>query len=66
MSNSQKEIQHIFVPAKGPKRINKPWSIGAVATLLILGILMPLFGLSVLVIFIVETIIYFTKKTKEA
>lgn len=29
-----------------PKRINKPWSIGALATLLVLGILMPLFGLS--------------------
>jgi uncharacterized iron-regulated membrane protein len=38
----------------------------SIATLLILGILMPLFGLSVLVIFIVETIIYFTKNTKEA
>jgi uncharacterized iron-regulated membrane protein len=52
--------------AKGPKRINKPWSIGAVATLVVLGILMPLFGLSVLVIFVVETVIYFKKKRKEA
>ncbi|MEL3972120.1 PepSY domain-containing protein [Rossellomorea oryzaecorticis] len=52
--------------AKGPKRINKPWSIGALATLAILGILMPLFGLSVLVIFVVEAVIYFTKKRKEA
>ncbi|MBH9968065.1 PepSY-associated TM helix domain-containing protein [[Bacillus] enclensis] len=52
--------------AKGPKRINKPWSIGVVVTLAVLGILMPLFGLSVLVIFIVETVIYFRKKRKEA
>lgn len=45
-----------------PKRINKPWSIGAVVTLLILGILMPLFGLSVLVIFVIETIVYHSAK----
>jgi uncharacterized iron-regulated membrane protein len=52
--------------AKGPKRISKPWSIGVVVTLAALGMLMPLFGLSVLVIFIVETVIYFRKKRKEA
>jgi len=47
-----------------PKRINKPWSIGAVLTLLIMGMLMPLFGLSILVIFIIETIIYFSTNKK--
>ncbi|SEK58608.1 PepSY domain-containing protein [Paenibacillus sp. OK003] len=47
-----------------PKRINKPWSIGAMLTLLVLGILMPLFGLSVLIIFIVETMIYYSTKHK--
>ncbi|MFJ8066397.1 PepSY-associated TM helix domain-containing protein [Psychrobacillus sp. NPDC096426] len=45
-----------------PKRINRPWSIGAISTLLILGILMPLFGLSILIIFIIESIIYYSKK----
>ncbi|OMG47744.1 hypothetical protein BK140_20000 [Paenibacillus macerans] len=40
-----------------PKRINKPWSIGVILTLLILGILMPLFGLSILIIFIIESIV---------
>lgn len=49
-----------------PKRINKPWSIGAILTILILGILMPLFGLSVLVIFIIESIIYYSTKNKLA
>ncbi|MCM3701605.1 PepSY domain-containing protein [Paenibacillus macerans] len=47
-----------------PKRINKPWSIGAILSLLILGILMPLFGLSVLIIFIIESIIYYSTKNK--
>lgn len=47
-----------------PKRINKPWSIGAIFTLLILGILMPLFGLSILIIFIIESIIYYSTKNK--
>ncbi|MEK4436261.1 PepSY-associated TM helix domain-containing protein [Paenibacillus sp. FSL K6-2862] len=45
-----------------PKRINKKWSLGAVLTLLIMGILMPLFGLSVLIIFIIETVIYFSTR----
>ncbi|MFC4305107.1 PepSY-associated TM helix domain-containing protein [Cohnella boryungensis] len=48
----------------GPKRINKPWSIGAILTLLVLGVLMPLFGLSVLIIFIIESIIYYATKNK--
>jgi uncharacterized iron-regulated membrane protein len=48
----------------GPKRINKPWSIGAILTLLVLGVLMPLFGLSVLIIFIIESIIYYTTTNK--
>ncbi|MEI7024155.1 PepSY-associated TM helix domain-containing protein [Paenibacillus sp. y28] len=45
-----------------PKRVNKPWSIGAILTLFILGILMPLFGLSVLLIFIIEGILYYMTK----
>ncbi|MNJ67188.1 hypothetical protein D3C77_633400 [compost metagenome] len=49
-----------------PKRINKPWSIGAILTIFILGILMPLFGLSILVIFIIEIIIYYSTKNKLA
>lgn len=49
---------------KRPRRINKPWSIGAILTLLILGILMPLFGLSVVVIFVIETLIYFFTRNR--
>jgi uncharacterized iron-regulated membrane protein len=51
---------------KLPKRVNKPWSIGATLTIFILGILMPLFGLSILVIFIIESIIYYSTKNKLA
>ncbi|SEL96469.1 Uncharacterized iron-regulated membrane protein [Paenibacillus sp. cl141a] len=47
-----------------PKRTNKTWSIGVIITLLILGILMPLFGLSILIIFIIESIIYYSTKNK--
>ncbi|MCM3768098.1 PepSY domain-containing protein [Neobacillus niacini] len=49
-----------------PKRVNKPWSIGLIITLLILGILMPLFGISILVIFIIESILYYSKKNNYA
>lgn len=49
---------------KAPQRINKPWSIGAVLALLILGILMPLFGISVLVIFIIELFVYFFTRNR--
>ncbi|PYE45410.1 PepSY domain-containing protein [Paenibacillus barcinonensis] len=48
-----------------PRRINKPWSIGAVLTLFVLGILMPLFGLSLLLILIIETIVYFATRQPE-
>lgn len=47
-----------------PRRINKPWSIGALASVLLLGILMPLFGISVLVIVMIESIIYYSTKNK--
>ncbi|WRP07305.1 hypothetical protein U9J35_03820 [Rossellomorea aquimaris] len=39
-----------------PERINKPWSIGDIVTLLVFRILM------VLLIFIIESIIYYKKK----
>ncbi|MGG3281128.1 PepSY-associated TM helix domain-containing protein [Paenibacillus solani] len=48
-----------------PKRTNKPWSVGVIVTLLVLGILMPLFGLSILIIFIIESIIYNSTKNKD-
>ena len=34
--------------------------------LLILGILMPLFGASIVIIFIIESILYFSTKNKAA
>ncbi|WP_166239749.1 PepSY-associated TM helix domain-containing protein [Paenibacillus turpanensis] len=48
-----------------PKRMNKPWSAGAIITLLILGILMPLFGLSVFFIFLMETMIYYFTRNRD-
>lgn len=47
-----------------PQRINKPWSIGALLTVLILGVLMPLFGLSVLIILLIELTIYYITRNK--
>ncbi|WP_059053799.1 PepSY-associated TM helix domain-containing protein [Paenibacillus senegalimassiliensis] len=47
-----------------PQRLNKPWSVGALLTLFILGMLMPLFGLSVLIILLIEFTIYYITKSK--
>lgn len=49
---------------KLPQRINKPWSVGALLTVFILGILMPLFGLSVLMILLIEFTIYYITRNK--
>lgn len=45
-----------------PKRINKPLSLSVILMLVILGILMPLFGLSIILVLIIEYILYFKKK----
>lgn len=47
-----------------PQRINKPWSAGVLLTVLILGVLMPLFGLSVLLILFIEFTIYCITKNR--
>ncbi|MBO1197849.1 PepSY domain-containing protein [Staphylococcus simiae] len=43
---------------KVPRRVKKPMSISVVVFLIILGVLMPLFGMSLIVIFIIEALLY--------
>ena len=43
---------------KIPKRVKKPMSIPLVIILVILGILMPLFGFSLIIIFLIELLLY--------
>lgn len=51
---------------KLPVRVQKPMSISLIIVLVILGLLMPLFGLSILVVFIIEALLYFRdKKTRD-
>jgi len=51
---------------KVPVRVQKPMSISLIIVLVILGLLMPLFGLSILVVFIIEALLYFRdKKTRD-
>ncbi|MEB8124099.1 PepSY domain-containing protein [Staphylococcus succinus] len=51
---------------KVPVRVQKPMSISLIIVLVILGLLMPLFGLSILVVFIIEVLLYFRdKKTRD-
>ncbi|MBH0173501.1 PepSY domain-containing protein [Fictibacillus sp. 23RED33] len=50
--------------SKTPRRVNKQWSLVAILALLILGIIMPLFGISILIIFVIETIVYYSSKNK--
>lgn len=45
-----------------PNRVNKPLSVGLILTLIILGILMPLFGLSIIIVVLIEYLIYFKNK----
>lgn len=47
---------------KVPVRVQKPMSISLIIVLVILGLLMPLFGLSILVVFIIEALLYFRDK----
>lgn len=47
-----------------PKRVNKPISTSLVALLCIMGIMMPLFGLSIICVIIFEYIYYYNKKNK--
>ncbi|SCT01916.1 PepSY-associated TM helix domain-containing protein [Staphylococcus caeli] len=49
---------------KVPKRIKKPMSIPLVTGLVILGILMPLFGFSLIIVFLIELLLYFKDKKK--
>jgi len=49
---------------KVPKRIKKPMSIPLVVGLVILGILMPLFGFSLIIVFLIELLLYFKDKKK--
>lgn len=51
---------------KLPHRVKKPASLSLVIFLVILGLLMPLFGLSLILVFIIELILYFKdRKTKQ-
>lgn len=44
---------------KVPPRIKKPMSIPLAIVLIVLGILMPLFGFSLIVVFIIEALLYY-------
>lgn len=44
---------------KVPPRVKKPMSIPLVIVLIVLGILMPLFGFSLIVVFIIEALLYY-------
>ncbi|UMT76949.1 PepSY domain-containing protein [Staphylococcus roterodami] len=51
---------------KLPHRVKKPASLSLVIFLVILGLLMPLFGLSLILVFIIELILYLKdRKTKQ-
>ncbi|MBO0928980.1 PepSY domain-containing protein [Staphylococcus sp. 30400_3112M30941] len=51
---------------KLPHRVKTPASLSLVIFLVILGLLMPLFGLSLILVFIIELILYFKdRKTKQ-
>ncbi len=51
---------------KLPHRVKKPASLSLVIFLVILGLLMPLFGLSLILVIIIELILYFKdRKTKQ-
>ncbi len=43
---------------KVPHRVKKPASISLIICLIVLGLLMPLFGLSLILVFIIELILY--------
>ncbi|CFO25997.1 pepSY-associated TM helix family protein [Staphylococcus aureus] len=44
---------------KVPPRVKKPMSIPLAIVLIVLGILMPLFGFSLIVVFIIEALLYY-------
>ena len=47
---------------KVPHRVKKPMSLPVIVLLIILGILMPLFGFSLIIVFIIELILYMKDK----
>lgn len=51
---------------KLPPRVKKPMSIPLVIVLIVLGILMPLFGFSLIIVFIIEALLYYKdRKSKQ-
>ena len=51
---------------KLPPRVKKPMSIPLVIVLIVLGILMPLFGFSLIIVFIIEALLYYKdRKNKQ-
>ncbi len=52
-------LDEAYKPAvKVPHRVKKPASISLIICLIVLGLLMPLFGLSLILVFIIELILY--------
>ncbi|RIP34764.1 PepSY domain-containing protein [Staphylococcus gallinarum] len=51
---------------KVPHRVKKPMSVPVIVLLIILGILMPLFGLSLIAVFIIELLLYIKDKKKNS
>lgn len=49
---------------KMPYRVKKPMSITIVLLLIVLGIIMPLFGFSIIFVFIIELLLYFKDKKR--
>lgn len=60
-----KRLNRMKTPDPLPKRIKKPMSISLIIVLIILGILMPLFGFSLIIVFIIEGLLYFKDKRKQ-
>ena len=51
---------------KVPHRVKKPMSLPVIVLLIILGILMPLFGFSLIIVFIIELLLYLKDKKKQS
>ena len=59
-----KRLGRMKTPQPLPRRIKRPMSIGLIITLVILGILMPLFGFSLIIVFIIEALLYWKDRRK--
>lgn len=57
-----RRLKHMKQAEMLPRRVKKPMSISLIITLIILGVLMPLFGFSLIIVFIIETLLYFKDK----